>query len=151
MTASGKGEGRVLEEGQMSRGMVLALALACLCAGGAVQCFLKAAELRSEAEWLMARGNAQANEYAASFDSSIADRQLSTFEQRRQVLDRAHVWQRGQLVLVLATVISVFACYVFYLLRRLREQLADATSEEKLDPPMAGRPQQVAAIPIRVK
>lgn len=137
----------------MSRGMVVAVAIACLCAGGAVQCFLKASELRSEARWLLARGNAQADQYAATFDGTVADSQLSTFAQRRAVLERADRWQRLQLVLVLATAIAAFCSYVLYLFRRLREQLVEGTLPadlpERLSSP--GPTQTLAAVPVRAK
>ena len=114
----------------MSRSMLVAIAVTVtvLCAGGAVACFLKASALRSEARWLMARGEAMAAEYNRSFDGAFADSELSSFEQRRGVLERALVWQRFQLVLVLGSVGSAFCAYLLYLYRRLRAQLVETTA-----------------------
>ena len=112
-----------------SRSVAISIAVALLCAGGAGGSFAMARSLRSEAEWLMARGNAQAQEYATTLDSEQAQHQLATFDQRRAVLERAHVWQRVQYLLTLSTVIALFVSYTFFLHRRLREQLLDATAD----------------------
>lgn len=111
-----------------SRSVAFAIAVAMLCAAGAAGCYWRAHQLRSEAAWLMARGNAQAQEYAASLDSKTAVTQLATFEERRLVLERAHRWQRAQMLLVLSAVVALIASYVLFLFRRLREQLVDASS-----------------------
>ncbi len=111
-----------------SRSVAVSMVVAAVCALGAVGCYVRASELRSDAAWLMVRGNAEAIEYANSLDSATATTQLATFEERRVVLERAHLWQRGQMLLVLATVGAAIASYVFFLFRRLREQLVDASS-----------------------
>lgn len=111
----------------MSRSMLVALTLAVLCAMGAVGCFLRASALRSEARWLKVRGDALAAEYASSFNGDLADSQLATFDEWRDVLERVLLWQRLQLFLVFATVVSAFSSYVLYLFHRLREQLVEAT------------------------
>jgi hypothetical protein len=111
-----------------SRSVAVAIGVAVLCAGGAVGCYVRAQQLRGEAAWLMARGNAEAQDYAASLDSATAANQLKTFEQRRAVLERAHLWQRGQMLLTLSSVAAVIASYVLFLFRRLREQLVDASA-----------------------
>ena len=113
-----------------SRGMAVAALISLLCALGAVGCFLRSRQLKSEAAWLMARSNAEAAEYARSFDGQYADKQLATYDDRRDALERAHTWQVGQMLLVLSAVIAAFASYVFFLFRRLREQLVDALPEE---------------------
>ena len=117
-----------------SRSVALAIVVSVLCAGGAVACYLRASQLRSDAEWYLARGNAEAEEYSATLDSAIAERQLATFEQRRELLERAHLWQRAQLLLVLAGVGSAFGSYLLYLFFRLRQQLVEATPEESAQP-----------------
>lgn len=109
-----------------SRSFTVAIVFAVLCLGGAVGSYAMARSLRTEAKWLMARGDAQAQEYAATFDGAAAEKQLSTFEQRRVVLERAQRWQLLQMLLVLAAVMSGFSSYVLFLFRRLREQLVDA-------------------------
>lgn len=110
-----------------SRSVAVAIAVSVLFAGGAVASFVQAHRLRGEARWLLERGEAQAQEYAATFEGSHADEQLGTFDKRREVLERAHLWQRLQMVFILAAVIAAFSSYVLYLFRRLREQLLDAT------------------------
>jgi hypothetical protein len=117
-----------------SRGMVLAALVSLLCAAGAVGCFVRAHQLRTDAAWLMARGRAEAAEYAASFDGRVEEKQLATFDQRRDALEASHTWQVGQMLCVLATVASAFASYLFFLFRRLREQLVEALPSDDVLP-----------------
>lgn len=112
-----------------SRSVAISIAVAGLFALSAGGSYLMAKSLRTDAEWLMARGNAQAQEYASTLDSEKAQTQLATFDERRGVLERAHLWQRLQYLLTLAAVIAVFASYTFFLHRRLREQLIEATAD----------------------
>ena len=77
----------------------------------------------------MARGQAQAQEYASSFDGAFADQQLASFEERRVTLEHAQLWQLLEKLLVLLSVLGAFSSYVLYLFRRLRDQLVEATSE----------------------
>ncbi|MHB8876391.1 MAG: hypothetical protein ACYC8T_22080 [Myxococcaceae bacterium] len=112
-----------------SRSVAIAIAVALLCAGGAIACYVKASALRTEAEWFLVRGNAEAEEYSATLDSATAERQLVTFEVRREVLERAHGWQRLQLLLVLAAVGSALGAYLLYLFFRLRTQLDEVGDE----------------------
>jgi hypothetical protein len=113
-----------------SRSVAVAIILAAACAGGAVACFFRASQLRSEGEWLLARGNAQAEEYASTFDNAAAESQLVSFEKRREVLEQAHRWQRYQMLLIMSSVAAAFASYLLYLFYRLREQLVDAQADE---------------------
>ncbi len=110
--------------------MAVAAVISLLCAMGAAGCFVRASSLRTDAAFLMLRGSKQAAEYAQSFDGKVAEQQLATFEQRRGVLEKARMWQVLQMLLVMATVVTAFASYVFFLFRRLREQLVDALPEE---------------------
>ena len=109
-----------------SRSAMTAMLLSVVAATGASVCFWQASTLRTEGQWLLVRGNAQAAEYANSLDSALAEKQLELFEQRRAVLERSHSWQRIQLLLVLFSVVSAFSSYILYLFYRLREQLVDA-------------------------
>jgi hypothetical protein len=111
----------------MSHRVTLAVLVSFAFAGGALACYFRAAHLRGEAQWLLERGAAAAEAYAHSFDGTLADSQLFTFEQRRAVLERALLWQRGQLVLILASVVAAFCSYLLFLLNRLQAQLLDAT------------------------
>ena len=106
-----------------SRSVAITLCVAVLAGAGAVGCYLRTSELKREAGWLLERGNAQAAEYANTFDSAIVEAQLRTFETRRAILDRAHLWQRGQMLLILVTVIAAFSAYVLFLFHRLRADL----------------------------
>jgi hypothetical protein len=115
-----------------SRSVALGIAVALLCAGGAVSCYVRASQLRSDAAWYLARGNAQAAEYSASLDSEMAEQQLASFEQRRELLESAQRWQRGQLLLVLDSVGAAFGSYLLYLFFRLRQQLVEAGEAEDL-------------------
>ena len=108
-----------------SRSVLVAIAISGCCAAGAVGCYLKAARLRSDGAWYLARGEAQAQEYAATFDGAVAENELATFEERRVVLERSHLWQRLQLILIMAAVVGAFSSYVLYLYFRLREQLVE--------------------------
>ena len=106
-----------------SRSVALALFIALVSGSGAVGCYVRASDLKREAGWLLERGNAQAAEYATTFDGSIVEAQLKTFEVRRAILDRANLWQRAQMLLILATVIAAFSAYVLFLFHRLRADL----------------------------
>jgi hypothetical protein len=108
--------------------VAIALGVTALAAGGAGACYFQAQKLRTEGRWLMERGNAQAEEYAASLDKTLAETQLATFEERRAVLEQAHFWQRLQVLLIVVAAIGGFCSYVLYLFRRLREQLVDAAA-----------------------
>lgn len=75
----------------------------------------------------MARGNAEAQQYADSFEVAHADSQLKTFDQRREVLEKASRFHSLQLLSTLGAVLSGFGAYLLYLYWRLRQQLVDAT------------------------
>lgn len=112
-----------------SRSVTAALCVAVLSAGAAGYCYTQAAELQSQARWLMERGNAQALDYAERLDNAVADAQLKTFAERRTVMERAHLWQRGQMLGLMAGVLAALAAYMLHLLRRLDSQLDDASVE----------------------
>lgn len=109
-----------------SRSVVAAIMVSLLSLGGAGFCYMRAAGLNSEARWLLERGNAQALEYAERLDNSVADAQLKTFAARRAVMEHAHLWQRGQMLGLMAGALSALVAYMLYLLRRLDSQLDDA-------------------------
>lgn len=106
-----------------SRSVPVALAVAVLSASGAVACSLEANQLRTDAGWLFVRGSAEGDQYADTFDDTAADKQLALFEQRRAVLDKAALWQMGQILLVLLSVISTVASYALYLVHKVRASL----------------------------
>lgn len=112
-----------------SRSVTAALCVAVLSAGVAGYCYTQATELQSQARWLMERGNAQALDYAERLDNTVADAQLKTFAERRTVMERAHLWQRGQMLGLMAGVLAALAAYMLHLLKRLDSQLDDASVE----------------------
>jgi hypothetical protein len=112
-----------------ARSVVAAVCVSLVSFGGAGYCYSRAKALQTEARWLMERGNAQAIEYAQRLDNTVADEQLKTFAARRAVMERAHVWQRGQMLGLMGGVISALVAYMLHLLRRLNSQLDDAAAE----------------------
>jgi hypothetical protein len=90
----------------------------------------------------MARGNAQAEEYAQRLDGTVADAQLKTFAQRRVVLEQAHLWQRGQMLGIMGAALALVAAYGLFLLKRLDDQLTNAESglREREEPPASSEP-----------
>ncbi len=123
----------------MSRSVALALVVCLASGGGAFWAYDKASRLRTEGNWLMLRGNAQAEEYAHSLDTQAAETQLLTFEQRRVVLESAHFWQRVQMLLVLLCVVAAFSTYILWLYFRLRQQLVEAGGGLEEEPVPADR------------
>jgi len=109
--------------------MAVAVCVAFACAAGAVASHARANALRTEGDWLMARGNAEAQEYASTFDGARAEAQLHLFDQRRQVLKHSTAWWLFEMLMVLGAVIACISSYVLYLFRRLRDQLVDGSDE----------------------
>ncbi|PTL78250.1 hypothetical protein [Vitiosangium sp. GDMCC 1.1324] len=120
-----------------------AVCVSLLSAACAVGCWYRADLLRSEANWLMERGKAQASEYAQSFNDALATQQLETFAKRRAVMERAQLWQRGQEVGVLFAVAAAACAWMLSLLRRLNGELDDAS--EELETAKAAEPVSVRA------
>jgi len=110
-----------------TRGVVTALCLSLFAAGGAAYCYTRADALQVQGQWLMERGTAQAEDYAERLDGSAADAQLKTFAERRVVLEKAHAWQRGMMLGVLASALAAVCAYLLFLLKRLNDQLLGAT------------------------
>lgn len=110
-------------------GIAVAICVSLLSAGGAVWCHQRAAAFQNEADWLMARGNAQAEEYVQKLDGSFADAQLQAFAQRRAVMEKAYAWQRGTMLGVMGAALALVAAYALFLLKRLDDQLADAAPD----------------------
>ncbi|QDE89881.1 hypothetical protein BHS06_13410 [Myxococcus xanthus] len=110
-----------------TRSVMTALCISLLSAGGAAYCYTRADALQVQGQWLMERGTAQAEDYAARFDGAAADAQLKTFAERRAILEKAHGWQRGMLLGVLIAALATVSAYLLFLLKRLNDQLLDAT------------------------
>jgi hypothetical protein len=111
-----------------SRSVAVAVTIALVATGGAVASHLRSHQLKSDAQWLMERGSAQAEEYATTLDSRVAEAQLVTFDEHRAVLERSEIWHRTEMLLILLAVVAAFSSYVLYLFRRLREQLVEASA-----------------------
>lgn len=112
-----------------SRSVAVAAVLTVLCACGAIGCYLAAASHRSEAAYLLERGNAEAAEYARSFNDALAQKELATFEERRVLHEKARQWQMAQMIFALASVIGLFSSYVLFLFAGLQDQLVEAAPE----------------------
>ncbi|RKG67599.1 hypothetical protein D7V80_15540 [Corallococcus sp. CA054B] len=122
-----------------TRSVTAALCISLLFAGGAAFCYARAEALQAEGRWLMARGSAQASDFAQKLDGTSVDAQLKTFKERRGVMEQAHRWQRGMLLGIMAAVLSGLSAYVLFLLKRLDDQLLDATGELR-------RPQEASSL-----
>jgi hypothetical protein len=120
-----------------------AVCVSLLTAACAVGCWYRAEQLRTEADWLLERSRAQASEFAQSFDDTLATQQLETFARRRAVMERAHLWQRGQALGVMFSVAAAACAWVLRLLRRLNGELEEASQE--LEPAKAAEPVSVRA------
>lgn len=125
-----------------TRGLTVALCFTLLSAGGAVYCYTRADALQVQGQWLMERGTAQAEEYANRLDGKAADAQLKTFAERRGVLEKAHLWERGMMLGVLAAAMALVGAYVLFLLKRLDDQLLDALGELRPTPPPSAAPSE---------
>ncbi|MFE8597456.1 hypothetical protein [Archangium violaceum] len=106
-----------------------AVCVSLLTAACAAGCWYRAEQLRSEADWLMERSKAQASEFAQSFNDVLATQQLETFAKRRAVLERAHLWQRGQALGIMLTVAAGTCAWLLSLMRRLDGELEEASQE----------------------
>lgn len=122
-----------------TRSVTAALCVSLLFAGGAAFCYTRAETLQAEGRWLLARGSAQATDFAQKLDGTSVDAQLKSFKERRGVMERAHRWQRGMLLGIMASVLSALSAYVLFLLKRLDDQLLDATGELR-------RPQEASSL-----
>jgi hypothetical protein len=116
--------------------------LSAVCAAG---CWYRADLLRSDADWLLERSKAQASEYASSFNDSLATQQLETFAKRRAVMERAHLWQRGESLGILFAVLAAACAWVLSLLRRLDGELDEASQGLEPEPVKASAPLPVRA------
>lgn len=115
-------------------GLAVAICVSLLSAGGAAWCHQRATAFQNEAEWLKARGDAQAEEYVQKLDGSFADAQLQAFAQRRAVMEKAYAWQRGMMLGVMGAALALVAAYALFLLKRLDDQLADAMPDLRSEP-----------------
>ncbi len=107
-----------------TRGMLLAWVWTALWLSAAALSTARMQPLRRESEALRVRSGAHADAFASSFDGQFADRQLDTFQQRREVVSRVQSWQRLQLLGALGTLGGLFAVWLLWMLGRLQADLA---------------------------
>lgn len=112
-----------------SRSVALAVMFTVASAAAAIGCYVGAASYHSKAEWLLVRGNAEAAEYATSFNGALADKEFATFEERRELMESARHWQMAQMLCVLGSVVGLFGSYLLFLFAGLREQLVEGAAE----------------------
>ncbi len=127
-----------------TRSVTAALCISLLSAGVAGYCYTRSDALQVQGQWLMERGTAQAEDYANRLDAKAADAQLKSFAERRAVLQRAHRWQRGMMLGILASVLAAVSAYMLFLLKRLDDQLVDAMGELR---PSSSPPVHVSSEP----
>lgn len=123
--------------------VTIAVCVSLLSVACTVGCWYRADQLRSEADWLLERGKAQAAEYATSFNDALATQQLETFAKRRAVMERAHLWQRGQSLGILFAVAAAACAWMLSMLRRLNGELDEASQE--LETEQSSKPVPVRA------
>jgi hypothetical protein len=109
-----------------TRGVLLAWMWTVLSISAAIVSTVRMQPLRRESDALLVRSRAHADAFASSFDGQFADRQLDTFQQRRDVVSRVQSWQRLQLLGALGTFGGLFAVWLLWMLGRLHADLAMA-------------------------
>jgi len=87
--------------------------------------------LRRESDALLARSRAHADAFASSFDGQFADQQLSTFQERRDVVARLQAWQRLQLLGALGTLGGLFAVWLLWMIGRLQAELGSGEPRQE--------------------
>ena len=107
-----------------TRGVLLAWMWTVLSILAAVVSTVRMQPLRRESDALLVSSRAHADAFATSFDGQFADRQLDTFQQRRDVVSRVQSWQRLQLLGALGTFGGLFAVWLLWMLGRLHADLA---------------------------
>jgi len=118
-----------------TRAVLLAWLWTALSISAAAVATVRMRPLRQESDALLVRSRADADAFATSFDGQFADRQLDTFQQRRDVVTRVQSWQRMQLLGGLGALAGIFAAWILWLLGRLHAELAGSDSREKRHSP----------------
>ena len=109
-----------------TRGVILAWTWTVLSISAGILSTVRMQPLRRESDALLVRSRAHADAFASSFDGEFADRQLDTFQQRRDIVSRVQSWQRLQLLGALGTFGGLFAVWLLWMLGRLHADLAVA-------------------------
>ena len=106
-----------------TRGVLLASLWTLLSIAAAAVSTVRMQPLRRESDALLVSSRAHSDAFASSFDGQFADRQLDTFQQRREVVSRVQSWQRLQLAGALGTFGGLFAVWLLWMLGRLHADL----------------------------
>lgn len=118
----------------MNRGVLLAWMWTVVSISAAIGSTVHMQPLRRESDALLVSSRAHADAFASSFDGQFADRQLDTFQQRRDVVSRVQSWQRLQLLGALGTFAGLFAVWLLWMLGRLHADLATAERHPERGP-----------------
>lgn len=109
----------------------LAVLAATLLALSGAACFAYSRKLHGEARWLLARGNAAAQEYLASFEGARVDAQLAAFEQRRAVLERAWSLERAGLLFAIAAALSLVCAWALKTVARMEKEVLELDPDRR--------------------
>jgi len=105
-----------------NRGVLLAGVFTVLCAAGSALATWRMQPLRADSEALLSRSRIHADAFASSLDGQFADRQLDTFQARREVVTRLQRWQRVQLLGLLGIAAGIFGGWLLWLLGRVHAE-----------------------------
>lgn len=112
-----------------SRSTIITGCLTLISAAVALGGYLRTSGLKTEGAWYAQRGAALAEAYVESFDGELADAQLASLDKRRELMSRAQLWQRVQLLGVLATIVGAMLTWLLHLFNRLRAQLEEPADQ----------------------
>ena len=90
-----------------------------LCAAGSAMATWRMQPLRAESDALLSSSRIHADAFASSLDGQFADRQLDTFQARREVVGRVQRWQRLQLLGLLGVAAGLFGGWLLWMLGRV--------------------------------
>jgi ferric-dicitrate binding protein FerR (iron transport regulator) len=107
-----------------TRAVLLAGVFTALSASAAALATWRMQPLRTESEALLSSSRIHADAFASSLDGQFADRQLDTFQARREVVERLQRWQRLQLLGILGVAGGIFGGWLLWLLGRVQAQLS---------------------------
>ena len=109
-----------------NRGVLLAGVFTVLCATGSALATWRMQPLRADSEALLSSSRIHADAFASSLDGQFADRQLDTFQARRDVVARLQRWQRVQLLGFLGVAAGIVGGWLLWLLGRVHADLGTA-------------------------
>ena len=114
-----------------TRGVLMAWLWTALSISLAALSTVRMQPLRRESDALLVRSRAHADAFASSFDGQVADQQLDTFRERREVVSRVQSWQRLQLLGGLGALAGLFAAWLLWMLGRLHAELVGGEPEPR--------------------